>query len=77
MSDCILCDKPIGRALANSGAHVACRDKLRETLQMKARLDTLASNLAIGAALCRAYWLGQDVILEHETWHPGCQREAP
>ena len=30
----------------------------------------LASNLAIGAALCRAYYINND-------WKPGCGRPAP
>lgn len=54
------------------------------------RLDTLASNLAIGAALCRAWWNGvdhgYDEACESEgvgrtkpdsDWFPGCGKEAP
>ena len=45
-------------------------------------LATLSYNLAIGAALCRAFWLGDVNGLfymdeSRNTWRPGCGRSAP
>jgi len=41
----------------------------------------LASNMAIAAALCRAFNDGRLAynwtLLGQDAWHPGCQREAP
>lgn len=45
------------------------------------RLDTLASNLAVGAALCRAYYNGlyggeNRGYYDDAPWRPGCGRMA-
>jgi hypothetical protein len=45
-------------------------------------LHTLAHNLAIGAALCRAFLLGHNtgwtgLGTDDCDWHPGCGRQAP
>lgn len=51
---------------------------------VRAKCETLAHNLAIGAALCRAFELGaryaDDLWRWDERpplWHPGCGRSAP
>lgn len=46
---CSLCD---GRSYNESGVHLSCRERL------ETNLDTIASNLAVGAALCRAWQQG-------------------
>ncbi len=46
----------------------------------KVKLPTLASNLRIGAALCRAHLLGDPSVrnwLGCSSWKPGCGRSAP
>jgi hypothetical protein len=75
MSPCSLCGCELGRQLA-SGSHWDCRNEWRLAL------DTLATNLRWGAALCRADATGHlRCLLEQDSpgewWRPGCGRSAP
>ena len=83
MSDmCELCARTIGRDLAYDGVHVSC-------LAARQMLTTLAHNLAIGAALCRAFSQGAYAVgtaLPYRAvayvdadrvWTPGCGKAAP
>ncbi len=56
-----------------------CWDQMFRTPDTDKRLATLAHNLAIGGALCRAHRQG---VEWHHTvpelrWDPGCGRSAP
>lgn len=58
-----------------------CDGPSLEELEILCVLDTLAHNLAIAAALCRAwrsgYTIGGANPQERDWWKPGCQRPMP
>lgn len=72
---CIGCHAPNRRPAPGCVYCPFCIDECDENL------GCLAHNLEIGAALCRAFWLGQCYEEPFPDsagdWWPGCQRPVP